>query len=546
MKLRFLLWALWTVVFFCGCINVEQNHLIPVSVDYKNGERLFDTNRDSAFYYFNNVATGSKDDIQASMAYTYLAIIQSDAGDYFGSQESLLMSLKCLESQSNDGKNYLYANYNELGNTSLNLKNYNQAINYYNQALKYAKDRDSKIIALSNKAVALQKIKQYKEALAIFETIIGQCANNPKRYARILSNMTRTKWLKDPSYNATPELWDALSLRENIKDNWGLNASYSHLSDYYTVSQPDSALVYANKMYAVAQQLNSPDDEQEALQKIIVLDASPSVKKYFTRYQYLNDSLQTARNSAKNQFALIRYEAAKNKADNLALQKDNAEKKIQIISQWITIASVLVLVVIAFIWYRKRKQQILHEQQLKTSKKVHDTIANGIYSIMSEVEHSDVLEREQLLDRLDIVYERSRNISYELKERPSDDFHSSIARLLRSFSSPSTAVSIVGNTKDVWKKITPTVQKELEHILQELMVNMKKHSAAKNVAVKFEDTGTELKIQYIDDGIGLPTNFKYGNGLSNTENRMAGIGGKITFDTSTELGLKVLMLIPIV
>lgn len=88
------------------------------------------------------------------------------------------------------------------------------------------------------------------------------------------------------------------------------------------------------------------------------------------------------------------------------------------------------------------------------------------------------------------------------------------------------------------------MQRELTYILQELMVNMKKHSAAANVVVKFEDMGNQIKIQYADDGIGLPSDFQYGNGLANTENRIASIGGKITFGNSTEQGLHILILIP--
>lgn len=66
-------------------------------------------------------------------------------------------------------------------------------------------------------------------------------------------------------------------------------------------------------MFEIAKQLDSPDDQLEALQKLIALEPSEKSKFYFSKYQKINDSLQTARSKAKNQFALIRYETEKEK-----------------------------------------------------------------------------------------------------------------------------------------------------------------------------------------------------------------------------------------
>lgn len=529
---------------FYRCGNKISAKFSEDSIDLRKGDSLLAIDNDSAFYFFNRVTTMSNDSMQVMMAYYNMGVIQSDAGDYYGAQECLLGAMKFL-SDTVTTSHYQMSIDNELGNTSSNLKNYGAAISYYDQALKLSDDDESKTIALNNKAVAYQKNRQYKEALHIYNLIVGQSKDKPKRYARILSNMARTKWLQDSSYNAAPELWEALSIREKEKDNWGLNASYAHLSDYYTYNHPDSALAYAEQRYAVARLLSSPDDELEALQKLIKLADFKEVKGYFTRYQFLNDSLQTARNNAKNQFALIRYEATKNKADNLILQKDNAEKKSQIIILFGSLSVVIVLAVLVVIWYRKRKEKALIQQRLSTSKKVHDVVANGIYLVMSEIDYVETLDKETLLDQLDEVYKQSRNISYELKGESSVVFHESIAKMLVSFSSARTKVLIVGNSSEIWNSISSDAKNELKQVLQELMVNMKKHSSAENVVVKFSIDSKQFNVQYTDDGVGLPEDFKYGNGLSNMENRMAGIGAKVIFDRSVKSGLKILIFIPI-
>lgn len=536
----------------CACGDRHQVIPLIISTDYNKGASFLNLKNDSAFYYFNKVATGSKDSLQIATAYNSMAVIQSDEGDYYGSQESLLTSLKYLNEQKEKDHYCLLADYNELGSTSLNLRSYEAAISYYDQALKFIKDDNFKIITLNNKAVVYQKMQHYDQAIAIGRSIIEQSKKDKKEYARILSNLSRTRWLQDSNYRAAPDLLAALQIRKDEKDDWGLNASYSHLSDYYSHSHPDSALTYADSMYAVAKKLNSPDDELEALQKLITLSPARDVQQYFKSYQQLADSIQTSRIASKDQFALIRYDAEKNKADNLRLQKDNTDKKLQIIKQRLLIYGTLSLFIIGVAivagWVRKRKKQTrnaIREQQLRTSQKVHDVVANGLYHIMMGIEHQDTIEKEDLLDQIEILYERSRDISYEQPEAARPDFQKGITGLLMSFATPATKVLVIGNQEKVWSSLKDPVKIELEHVLQELMINMKKHSAARHVVIRFQQEHGQLKIQYTDDGIGLPPAFRYGNGLTNTENRITNIGGQIIFEKQRTNGLKIEIYLPI-
>ncbi|HMR81971.1 MAG TPA: tetratricopeptide repeat protein [Niabella sp.] len=545
MKLPLLIPILIAAFCLTACNKNDSSKSVIPSGLYVKAESLFENEKDSAFYYFNKVASESNNNLLAAAAYTYMGIIQHKVGDYFGSQESLLLSLKHLDEKSEKEQGLISSNYNELGNNSRSLKKFDEALHYYNLALVYSKDQQYRLTNLNNKAVVFQAKKQYNQAIAIYDSILSESRSNNREYARVLSNMAKTKWLNDPDYNATPELHEALQTRKNENDTWGLNASYSHLSDYYGQTQPDSALIYANKMLNIAKQLNSPDDEAEALQKLITLSPAHTIKKYFARYQQLNDSLQTARNSAKNQFALIRYEAEKHKSENLVLQKENAEKKVRIIGQQVILGGIVILSFAILFWYRRQKQQSLREQQLKTSQKVHDVVANGLYRIMIKMEYQPGIEKQQLLDDMEVLYEQSRDISYETTDAPKQSFNDEIAELLKSFSTEHTSISIVGNNHHIWNGLNESARTELKRALQELMVNMKKHSAAKNVVVKFDEGKNGLHIRYTDDGKGVPADFHYGNGLRNTENRIKSIGGQFTFNYPSTAGLNIQIFIPI-
>ena len=512
---------------------------MATSVDYNKGTYFLDRQNDSAFYYFNKVTTSSKDSLQIAVAYNYMARIQSGEGDYYGGQETLLASLRYLHENNERDRYCLSADFDALGSISLNLQNYNAAITYYNRASALMTNEDYRVITLNNKAFAYQKDGKYAQAIAIYDSILPSSKKSKNVYPRVITNLAMAKWLQDSAYHAAPELLMALQLRKAQNNDWGLNSSYAHLSDYYFTSRPDSALQYSRDMYDIASRLQSPDDQLEALQKLIRLSPAKDLKHYFAQYQHLNDSLQTARNAAKNQFALVRYESEKTKTDNLRLQQENVQKKLQIIRQQITLFSSIIgfLFVLGIILWAYQSR--LRRYQLRTSRKVHDIVANGLYRLMMDLQHGDHIEKGSLLDRIEDLYERSRDISHELPEKTNQNFQETITALLKSFSSPSTKVLIAGNDKELWDKITDRPKNQLKPILQELMINMQKHSGARNVLVQFAQEGDRLKIRYTDDGVGFPLNPHFGNGLTNTENRIKGIGGRIIFGKNASKGLKI-------
>ncbi|PTS96865.1 ATP-binding protein [Pedobacter sp. HMWF019] len=516
---------------------------------------------DSSFVYFNKAKEESLkngDSILVAKSLINMAIISGDQGDYFGSQELSLSAIKYLNISNEKQKEILSSNYNNLGKMAHLLKNYDEATSFYIKAIALSNNEQSKIIYSNNIAINLSAQKRYHESLKYFEQLLKNkdVQKNNNNFSRILSNISKTKWLQNPNYNAAPDLLRALHIRENENDLWGQNASFSHLSDYYTKKQPDSALFYSREMYRVAMKIKSPDDQLQALQKLVKLSHQEETKQYFELYQKLEDSVQTARNAAKNQFAVIRYETEKNKADNLLLQKDNTEKKYQIIKQKIvSISTIFILVaasIIAVLWYKKRKQRLeleaqtaIRENQLKTSKKVHDVVANGLYRVMTEIENQEEIDKDRVLDKIEDLYEKSRDISYEEVKFTDQNFHERVSDLIKSFATDTTKVALAGNDPQLWKKVTAQVKYEIEHILQELMVNMGKHSGASNVAVKFEQKQDKINIYYTDNGIGMPEEMRFNNGLRNTGTRIESIHGEITFDTKVEKGLKIQISFPI-
>lgn len=534
MKVAFIPLSL-AIAAIIGCGRQPKPAPVITSDDYQRGASLLEIRNDSAYYYFNKVVTTSKDSLQVALAYNNMAIIQNDAGDYYDAQETVLESLRLLHEERSNDQYCEMADYNVLGNISLNLKNYDAAIDYYGRAAALAKEEAARVVALNNKAVAYRKKGQYAPAIAIYESILPGSRRSNKEYARVVTNLATVRWMRDPSYLAAPELTMALQLRKQENDEWGLNSSYAHLADYYASTRPDSALLYANEMYKIATRLASPDDRLEALQKLITLGPAKEARTRFAEYQQLSDSLQMAHNSAKNQLALIRYEADKNKKENQQLQQDNTEKRLEIFRWWIIFISCLLVFGVIISWLIARHRN----HTLKTSRKVHDVVANGIYVLMKELQYSTGMDQDKTLDKLEVLYEQSRNISYDGVGNEPEEFHMTIGNMLTSFSRPGTRVLLIGNDKVWWDAPNDGTKRELKEVLRELMINMDKHSGAANVVILFERADGDHSIRYTDDGVGFVRDQQFGNGLTNTGNRIRELGGRITFDRNTPKGLKI-------
>jgi tetratricopeptide (TPR) repeat protein len=511
-----------------------------------------DGQTDSAFIYFNkakDLALLQKDSLIVGECLASLAVMYTNNGDDYNGQEYSSKALYYLNEKKEQHHLPLSYNYNNLGIATHNLRDYKEAVRFYDLAIKYSINLLDTNLYLNNKAYTYQETKQYKKALDIYDLILKTASKNKEEYARTLSNISFTKWLLDPNYNASSELLKALDIREKENDLWGQNSSYYYLADYYAKRKPDSALYYAHKMYVVAKKLKSKDDQMFALQKLIKFSPAPLSKQYFETYLKLDDSAQIIRNTAKNQFALIRYKVEESKEENLVLQKDNTEKKYQLI---ILITITIILSIGGLFWYRKRKQRLeleaqntIRENQLRTSKKVHDVVANGLYRVMTEIENREDIDKEHILDKIDDMYQKSRDISYDKPQTSNPHFNDKLTKLFQTFETETVKIVVLGNTAELWEKVTTQVKFEVEHILQELLVNMDKHSKATEVTLQFEQSDNHIQIYYTDNGIGLAQDYKFNNGLTNTGNRITHIRGSLTFDTETEKGLNIKLSFPI-
>ncbi|MGV0965237.1 tetratricopeptide repeat-containing sensor histidine kinase [Empedobacter falsenii] len=519
---------------------------------------------DSAYVYFNKAYSEfikNMNKNQAAKCLINMGYISYYKGDWFGSQELNIEGIKLLNPQIKSEKETLSSAYNSLGQSTHELGIYKEAINYYKKAIDFSTEKDVYIINQNNIANSYRYDKQYDEAIKIYQELLKDknTIENPKEFARITDNLGYTKWLKDNKSNVVNELNKALNIRLKENDLWGQNASYAHLTDYFSNLDHKKALDYAHKRKKIAFENKSVGDKLEVYQQLILLENPTNAKQYFEAYQKLNDSIQLERNRAKNQFALVRYDSEKNRADFLKAEAENEKKKNDILKLYILIGLLIVLFVFGYFLYRKRKQKLEQEKvllqqekvlevkktELKYSKKVHDKVANGIYHVMSDIENKSEFNRDEILDKLEVVYEISRDISYDkIDENQQENFAEKLAQLISSYDSEQVKIFLIGNEKELWKKVKDYAKTEVFLVMQELLTNMKKHSEASRVILNFKEENQQIIINYSDNGIGV-SDLKPKNGLQNTVSRISNLNGDVIFETENVNGLKIKIKFPI-
>lgn len=79
------------------------------------------------------------------------------------------------------------------------------------------------------------------------------------------------------------------------------------------------------------------------------------------------------------------------------------------------------------------------------------------------------------------------------------------------------------------------IMKLLYRIAQMQIINIAKHSGAKNVSIKIKPTGNKISMTIFDDGKGIDLKaFKFGRGFSNILERVEAFGGMFKLENAEE------------
>ncbi|SDX86863.1 tetratricopeptide repeat-containing sensor histidine kinase [Flavobacterium degerlachei] len=511
-----------------------------------------------AFSYFNKSKIQfeyKKDSSLVVYSLLMMSSILKNKDDYYD-MEAVNTEVLNFINQTNRNYNFSCA-YNNLGISLKETYDYKKSLGYYKKARQYAEDESTRIIIDNNIASVFILDKEYQKAIILLSKLELAKSEvvSEKIKSKILNNLGLA-YFKVNDSRAVGYFLKALAIREDQNDEYGLIGSYIQLANYYKSKENNLlAKQYALKAYKNASKMKSIDERLDALQILVNSSSENESRAFSTVHFRLNDSISEVRQRNKNQFANIRYDFSNQKEQNQKLSTQKAETTLLLEKE--KNSTLLMYFVILFLLgitaliinflnnkSKKEKVRVSYDTETRISKKLHDELANDVYHAMTFAETQDLstkYNKETLLRDLDNIYSRTRNISKENSFIDTGaDFVPSLRDMMANYGNDE--VNIIVNGLDVLQNTILETNKKITvyRILQELLVNMKKHSQCSLVVVTFKKMEKNIMIEYADNGIGAQTeqiNIK--SGLLNVENRINAIGGTLTFDNVIQKGFKV-------
>ncbi|SHE74379.1 Signal transduction histidine kinase [Arenibacter palladensis] len=514
---------------------------------------------DSAYFYFDKAYALNlklKDSIGSGDRLLDMANIQKSLGDYNAGMVTATEGLQYLE-----GTNELVSViglYQNIAICQKELGHPKEALRWSDKIFSLLKKQPAADISNENlynikttRANILAELKNYPTSFKILDSIAANTqGSNPWQFARAICNKGYYMWLenKDNAQSESLQL-EALRIRQELNTAPGLISSTIHLAEYYFETNKPLALDYAQKALTNSKKTNNPVAILEALDLLLPLKKTlgQDVSEDAIFYSQVQNTLEKTKQAVRAIYAATKYDNDTLEKKNLMLLAQVAIKdkqKILAISAAI-ISLTLIVFVIFYKNQQKKKEQLemAYKTELRLSKKLHDELGNDIFYLMTQVQKDpqEIVASEKviILEGLNSIYQRIRDISKEYTAIDTgENFGKEFFSLLNSYSSTKTKLITKELPSNFWENVSEEAKIEVYRVLQELLVNMKKHSQATLVAITCTKNNKQVIIKYVDNGVGFNTTENYlGNGLKNVENRIKGIKGNIIFDSKPNEGV---------
>jgi len=464
-----------------------------------------------------NLYKTSGDSINAAQRLMSMAFDEIHLGDFTSAEVIAIDALPYIE---NTNKVSTISNiYSILSDVMKHKEIYDEALRWNSREIDLItnsnlsdQDKSSLLKATYNDRSLIYRSKgDYKKAISLYEELLKDNPSSEVKdnygYARFLNDKNDTKAL---SY-----MLIALKERKESNNLPGLVANNVHLSEYYTKIDTTKAIKYAETGLKNAIYIKNPVAILECLD--LIIDLKKTSKNSLTEeailYKETKQNLDDIIKANRNIYASTKYQNDQLRREREELVNTQRLQEIEILKKtqdrqnaiYIAILSIVIGFSIYYLQRQRSKRRLLQDRyntERKFSKRVHDELANEVYNIMSDLETQET--SPTIIDKLDKIYKRTRDISKEYNEIDlQSNFSEVLESMLSSLVPSNTKLILKGYETINWQSFSKEKKIELYRSLQELMVNMKRHSNATLVSLSFIEAQKTLYIAYKDNGIGL-------------------------------------------
>lgn len=498
----------------------------------------------------------AKDSLRAGVSLIEISDLQKREADYFGAETAMVDAEVLMKNQDKSYKIYLY---NSLGLVYRELFDYESSLKYFRKAIELEDDAKAKNYAAINVALIHIDNKQYDRATTLLDSVNKNVSESDIQLrSKILSNKGFAL-AKSGDGSGLNLLLEAKTLTDP-SDLHSMISVDLRLAEVLAGENSAKAKRYAKDAWENSKKIKNPDDQIKALELLVSTSAAASEKQlFFSELVSVSDSIRKVRHQAKNQFAKLRYDFQSAEEALLKTRAESAENKLvaeksQQRSNLLLITLVFSIMIFLLVGYIFRARHVrekikeVYETEVRLSKKVLDELANDVYNVMTftDLQKIESANKERIMSDLDNLYQRTRNISrMNATVETGEKFPEHLKEMISDFQSSEINVMLKGFDAIAWNELNEAKKISLFRVLQELLINMKKHSHASLCLLSFENKSNKIEIVCSDNGVGISQNELFlKNGLQNAENRIRQVRGTIIFDENQQRGFKATITIP--
>lgn len=544
------------------------------------------TQLDSSFANYNkayNLYTKINDPLRASKMLYQIAVIQSNVGDYTGSEISVykaLQFIKDLEKYEVEYNlhNLMAINYNQLEQYFKSLEHHNIALNLLE---KFESTNYTLATTLNNKGYVYKTMGNPEKAISIFNRAISIDSlsfKNPKVFAMLLGNKAHTKFEMGDTLGVMNLYRISSRIRDSIEHIDGIAINMRNMAEYYILKKDTlQAIDLVKESIALNRSSQNHVDILISYSLLSKIDV-PNTEKHLQNYIQLKDSLQHQERLIRNKFTRIQFETDEFIAENKKL------KNRQIYVAGFS-AGIGILGLFGFVFIRQRiknkklqaetiqkvmnekifsllidqqrlKKQGSQKERKRISEELHDGILAKLFGIRLSLESLNTkldpiaieLRKKYLKDLKDLGLEL-RNVSHDLN---SSEFSTEagylhlIEQILNQPYKQPFSFSISNKGSIDWERVPGDIKMNLFRIIQEAIKNIQFHSSATGVIIIFGGNRAKLKLQIEDNGAGFDsTRNNPGIGITNMKSRAVAMGGELNITSTLGHGTQLNLSIPL-
>ena len=539
-------------------INKELNNLKEMAQDYNNIGASFAEfyQTDSTIIYYLKMAEICDklgDFSGLASAYANIGNLYSDQKAYDKAFEFLEKTLK-IRLEHGEEKKTMYT-YNNLTTAYGMAGNIDKALEYANKGIAIA-------IKYKNLFVA-----------GVIEGGMGHLLSKKGRNQEAIKHCERS-----------------IQYLEDAKRHTNLVFPYVNMATAYNaLNQPQKALEYAQKGYAIMLETKQIDPLGEYYQNLSLAHEKMGNDKealfWSKKNIVLNDSIFKAENVKNVAEIDTKYQTQKKEAQIAQQNLDISEQKAENFRQrtWLIalIISLLALAAFAYLYYdnyRSKQKAILdaaiiREHQLglnavidaqeaerkRISKDLHDGIAqelvalklgfNRLQNKIEKIAPDEAVNIELLTNQLNDSCNEVRNIAHVMMppSLETSGLVSALEMLLRNSLQHSNVQSEFEHF-DLPERMNDKTEVGLYRIAQELLNNILKHAQASKIILQLYKAGNQLIMRLEDNGKGFDyeaAKNKSSMGLLNIFSRVNNLGGTFFSEKGAAMGTVSTVRIPL-